>query len=43
MKNKNDIICPNCKTDKKLNKKNNLLVCTKCKEVYPIFNGTPVM
>ena len=39
----NDIICPNCKTDKKLKFKNKLLVCKKCKEVYPLFRGIPVM
>ena len=33
----NDIICPNCKTDKKLKFKNKLLVCKKCKQVYPLF------
>ena len=43
MKNKNEIICPNCRTDKKLKQNNKLLVCTKCKEVYPVFNGIPVM
>lgn len=38
-----DIVCPSCKANKKLKKKNKLLVCTLCKEVYPIFNNTPVM
>ena len=43
MKNKNEIICPNCRKDKKLKQINKLLICTNCKEVYPIFNGIPVM
>ena len=43
MKTKNDIICPNCRTNKILKQNNKLLVCTKCTEVYPVLNGMPVM
>tara|TARA_B100000575_G_C22705515_1_gene426010 strand:- start:176 stop:385 length:210 start_codon:yes stop_codon:yes gene_type:complete len=43
MKTKNDIICPNCRTNKILKQNNKLLICTKCKEVYPVLNGVPVM
>lgn len=43
MINLNDIICSNCKTDKKLKKIKSILYCSNCKEAYPILNGTPVM
>lgn len=43
MKNLNDIICCNCKSDKKLKLLRKLLICIKCKEVYPVLNGIPVM
>jgi|TARA_B110000858_G_scaffold104971_1_gene120065 uncharacterized protein YbaR (Trm112 family) len=43
MNNLNEIICPNCKTNKRLKLVNKILLCKKCKEAYPIFNGTLVM
>ena len=43
MNNKDEIICPNCKTNKKLKLINKILVCRKCKEAYPKFNGVLVM
>jgi uncharacterized protein YbaR (Trm112 family) len=35
------LVCPLCKA--KLEKKNNELICTKCKLAYPIDDGIPVM
>lgn len=43
MINLRDIICCNCRTNKKLKKIKNILYCKSCKEAYPILNGTPVM
>lgn len=35
------LVCPLCKA--KLAKKNNELICEKCKLAYPIDDGIPVM
>ena len=35
--------CPLCKTDLKYDKKNQKLICMKCKRKYPIRDGIPVM
>lgn len=35
--------CPLCKTDLKYDKKNQKLICIKCKRKYPIRDGIPVM
>jgi len=43
MKNLNEIICPNCKINKRLKLVNKILLCRKCNEAYPIFNGILVM
>ena len=37
------LVCPKCKGDIKLNDKENGLVCEKCKLLYPIRDGIPVM
>lgn len=35
------LVCPICKA--KVEKKNNELICIKCKLAYPIDDGIPVM
>jgi uncharacterized protein YbaR (Trm112 family) len=37
------LACPKCKGDIKLNDKEDGLVCEKCKLLYPIRDGIPVM
>jgi uncharacterized protein YbaR (Trm112 family) len=37
------LACPKCKGDIKLNDKEDGLVCGKCKLLYPIRDGIPVM
>jgi len=37
------IACPKCKGDVKLTEKEDGLVCEKCKLLYPIRDGIPVM
>jgi len=43
MKEFKDIICANCKSEKKLVKKKTILVCRKCGEAYPIYKKIPIM
>jgi len=37
------LVCPVCKATLKYNKNNTKLVCTKCKGVYFIKSGIPIM
>jgi len=37
------LACPVCKAELKYNKNNTKLVCTKCKAVYSIKDGIPIM
>lgn len=37
------ICCPIDKADLKYDKKKQILVCTKCKFVYPVKDGIPVL
>ncbi|HLA50756.1 MAG TPA: Trm112 family protein [Thermodesulfobacteriota bacterium] len=37
------LACPKCKGDIKLTEKGDGLICDKCKLVYPIKDGIPVM
>lgn len=37
------LACPKCKGDIRLNDKENGLVCEKCRLIYPIKDGIPVM
>lgn len=39
------LACPLCKTEVKLKKKNEqeYLVCVKCRRMYPIRDGIPIM
>ncbi len=37
------LACPVCKADVKYDERNQKLVCKKCKRVYPIKDGIPIM
>jgi uncharacterized protein YbaR (Trm112 family) len=37
------LACPKCKGDIKINEKEDGLVCDKCRLLYPIRDGIPVM
>ncbi len=37
------LACPACKSDVKYLKKENMLVCIKCKKEYKVEGGIPVM
>jgi hypothetical protein len=37
------LACPKCKGDLKLTEKEDGLICEKCKLLYPIRGGIPVM
>jgi len=37
------LACPKCKGDIKLNDKEDGLICERCKLLYPIRDGIPVM
>jgi len=37
------LACPQCKGDIKLTEKKDGLICEKCKLLYPIRDGIPVM
>lgn len=37
------LACPKCKGSVRLNEKNDGLACDKCRIVYPIKEGIPVM
>lgn len=37
------LVCPLCKAKIELDKKNDELLCKKCKLAYPIDDGIPVM
>ena len=37
------LACPVCKSDIGYNKDKTKLVCTKCKAIYPIKNGIPIL
>lgn len=37
------LACPLCKTDLRYDKKNQKLICKKCKRKYPIRDGIPIM
>ncbi len=37
------LACPTCKADLEYTKKKDGLVCTKCREVYEIKNGIPIL
>jgi uncharacterized protein YbaR (Trm112 family) len=37
------LACPKCKGDIKLTEKEDGLICEKCKLLYPIRDGVPVM
>ncbi len=39
----NILACPVCKTDIKYNANTNQLICKKCRRIYPIRDGIPVM
>ncbi|TEU00367.1 MAG: Trm112 family protein [Candidatus Stahlbacteria bacterium] len=37
------LVCPKCKGDLEYDKKNDRLICHKCKLAYPIKDDIPVM
>jgi len=37
------LACPVCKSDLEYNKDKTRLVCTKCKAIYPIKEGIPIL
>ncbi len=37
------LACPACRGDVEYDVKNEKLICTECKKVYPVVNGIPVM
>jgi len=37
------LACPVCKSDLKYNKDKTKLICTKCKAIYPIKDGIPIL
>ena len=37
------LACPLCKTDLRYDKKNQKLICKKCKRKYPVRDGIPIM
>jgi uncharacterized protein YbaR (Trm112 family) len=37
------LACPKCKGDVRLNEKKDGLICDRCKLLYPIRDGIPVM
>ncbi len=37
------LACPACKSDIQYNEARNVIICTKCKRVYPVKDGIPVM
>ncbi len=37
------LVCPKCKGDLELTEKEDGLICSKCKLLYPIREGIPVM
>ena len=37
------LACPKCKGNVRLNEKNEGLVCDRCRVVYPVKDGIPVM
>ena len=37
------LVCPKCKGDVSLNEKKDGLTCERCRLLYPIRNGIPVM
>jgi uncharacterized protein YbaR (Trm112 family) len=37
------LVCPACKAKLNYNKKQNELICTKCKLAYPVKDDIPVM
>ncbi|MBA3063844.1 Trm112 family protein [Candidatus Woesearchaeota archaeon] len=37
------LACPLCKSDIKYNKYRTKLICTKCKAIYPIKDGIPIL
>ena len=37
------LACPICKSDLQYTKDKKFLICVKCKEVYPIRKGIPVL
>jgi uncharacterized protein YbaR (Trm112 family) len=37
------LACPKCKGDVRLNEKKDGLICARCKLLYPIRDGIPVM
>jgi uncharacterized protein YbaR (Trm112 family) len=37
------LACPKCKGDVRLNEKKDDLICDRCKLLYPIRDGIPVM
>lgn len=39
----NILACPKCKGDLKLTEKEDGLICDRCKLLYPIRDGIPVM
>jgi uncharacterized protein len=39
----NILVCPQCKGTLKLNEKEDGLICEKCRLIYEVRNGIPVM
>ena len=37
------LACPLCKESVKYDNAKNIIICKKCKEVYPVKEGIPVM
>ncbi|PIO08878.1 hypothetical protein COT47_00815 [Candidatus Woesearchaeota archaeon CG08_land_8_20_14_0_20_43_7] len=37
------LVCPVCKAKLDYDKRKNTLTCTRCKEIYPIKEGIPIL